>query len=899
MKTNNTFRLVIIVIFALCSNYIHSQGVAINKTNASAHSSAMLDISSDNTGLLIPRISISNLSSSTPIDSPVESLLVYNTNITTGKGYYFWTGSEWVRLTVTNDLNFVQGSGNATEVAFWNNSNTLSSNSNLFWDNVNGYLGIGINTPSAPLSVLGNHENYVGIFVNQNTTAYDATGIVGTSNSVAGNGIGVSGNGGWIGVMGSSLIEGSGDRMGVWGYANANAESKIGVRGNAEGLGTNYGVYGTASGGSENWAGYFAGDTYIQTNLGLGVISPTAQLHTNGTVRFSNYMNGFLYVDNLGNLGVSTASSLFNAGTGLSWSGSTLNSVWTASGNNIYNNNSGYVGIGTATPTNAKLHVEGSGTYDAVFRLRNIEASGANVFFVASNSAWTFGTNKLGIGLGDPSSTNVKMTVQENGNVGIGVTSPAYKLDVSGTGHFSDQVTIPVTPTTDVHAASKKYVDDQVGAVLPSDNVTGSGTATRVAFWNGTYSLSSSASLYWDNTNARLGIGTSSPANTFSVGSSSQFQVASNGNIASIRGQSMTWPDANAQGVLYNNGTGTLSWSGNGVCYTLPNTGGSAQWVKLGKLTIAQEGRSTFIRVVSNTGYNASTAQNYEVYIRFKTSNGSSVNANGFAGDATYYVMGENGQFTTNDRIKFVANNAGTAATSFDVYMNFGVYTGVGSFYEVSCSGGTWAHSGTTASDPGAASASILIPKQEFNVRSGSLVVESDGDVGIGTSTPSSKLHINAGSARISGSTNTNAETGGMLIYSNTSGLGSGTAKKVERYSKLVMSSGSSYQIYDDYAVTLYAYRSGNYYYIRLAPKSGYTGWWDYSTESAGDDVNCSTAGTQYTMSSNWGVSYTGGLEVIINRQDNSSAPTYRIRPHLHSSYSSGYVSAIVEAYYP
>ncbi|GEM_PF-5653801 len=1182
MKTTNTFRLVIIVIFALCSNYIHSQGVAINKTNASAHSSAMLDISSDNTGLLIPRISISNLSNSTPIDSPVESLLVYNTNITTGKGYYFWTGSEWVRLTVTNDLNFVQGSGNATEVAFWNNSNTLSSNSNLFWDNVNGYLGIGINTPTAPLSVLGNHENYVGIFVNQNTTAYDATGIVGTSNSVAANGIGVSGDGGWVGVMGSSLIEGSGDRIGVLGYANANADSKIGVRGSAEGLGTNYGVYGTASGGSENWAGYFAGDTYIQTNLGLGVISPTAQLHTNGTVRFSNYMNGFLYVDNLGNLGVSTASSLFNAGTGLSWSGSTLNSVWTASGNNIYNNNSGYVGIGTATPTNAKLHVEGSGTYDAVFRLRNIEASGANVFFVASNSAWTFGANKLGIGLGDPSSTNVKMTVQENGNVGIGittpdyrftvadttegdgenlgasgffyngsvadedmglvgmcdnvagkgmgvvgigarygvvgtsflegtgtrigvfgnfdnfnaerkhavvghasgpginygihgiayggsenwagyfsgntyiesnlglgttsmtaqlhttgtvrfqnytngflsvnnegylsvspasslfingtglswdgstlnsvwtasgnniynnnsayvgigtatptnaklhvegsgtydavfrlrnieasganvffvasnsawtfganklgiglgdpsstnvkmtvqengnvgigVTSPTYKLDVSGTGHFSDQVTIPVTPTADAHAASKKYVDDQVGAVLPSDNVTGSGTATRVAFWNGTYSLSSSASLYWDNTNIRLGIGTSSPANTFSVGSSSQFQVASNGNIASIRGQSMTWPDANAQGVLYNNGTGTLSWSGNGVCYTLPNTGGSAQWVKLGTLAMAQQGRSAYIRVVSNTGYNATTSQNYEVYIRFKTSNGSSVDANGFAGDATYYVIGENGQFATTGLIKFVANNAGTAATSFDVYMYFGAYTGVSSFYEISCSGGTWTHAGTTASDPGAASSSILIPKQEFNVRSGSLVVESDGDVGIGTSTPSSKLHINAGSARISGSTNTNAETGGMLIYSNTSGLGAGTAKKVERYSKLVMSADGSYQIYDDYAVTLYAYRSGDYYYIRLAPKSGYTGWWDYSQESGGGRVNCSTVGTQYTMSSDWGVNYSGGLEVIINREDNSSAPTYRIRPHLHSSYSSGYVSVIVETYYP
>lgn len=38
------------------------------------------------------------------------------------------------------------------------------------------------------------------------------------------------------------------------------------------------------------------------------------------------------------------------AGTGLSFSGSTLNSMWTTSGSNIYNNNSGNVGIGTTTP---------------------------------------------------------------------------------------------------------------------------------------------------------------------------------------------------------------------------------------------------------------------------------------------------------------------------------------------------------------------------------------------------------------------------------------------------------------------------------------------------------------------------------------------------------------------
>lgn len=47
--------------------------------------------------------------------------------------------------------------------------------------------------------------------------------------------------------------------------------------------------------------------------------------------------------------------------------------------------------------------------------------------------------------------------------------------------------------------------------------VTGSGTATRVAFWSGTNALSSNAALFWDNTNARLGIGTATPGTSLDV----------------------------------------------------------------------------------------------------------------------------------------------------------------------------------------------------------------------------------------------------------------------------------------------------------------------------------------------------------------------------------------------
>ena len=56
-------------------------------------------------------------------------------------------------------------------------------------------------------------------------------------------------------------------------------------------------------------------------------------------------------------------------------------------------------------------------------------------------------------------------TFLNNGNVGIGTNSPNYKLDVNGTARFTDQVTIPETPTVNTHAASKGYVDSEITSI--------------------------------------------------------------------------------------------------------------------------------------------------------------------------------------------------------------------------------------------------------------------------------------------------------------------------------------------------------------------------------------------------------------------------------------------------
>jgi hypothetical protein len=47
-----------------------------------------------------------------------------------------------------------------------------------------------------------------------------------------------------------------------------------------------------------------------------------------------------------------------------------------------------------------------------------------------------------------------------------------------------------------------------------SSTITGTGTATQVAYFTSSQAIGSSANLYWDNTNTRLGVGTAAPGYT-------------------------------------------------------------------------------------------------------------------------------------------------------------------------------------------------------------------------------------------------------------------------------------------------------------------------------------------------------------------------------------------------
>jgi len=130
-----------------------------------------------------------------------------------------------------------------------------------------------------------------------------------------------------------------------------------------------------------------------------------------------------------------------------------------------------------------------------------------------------------------------------------------------------------------------------------------------------------------------------------------------------------------------------------GPTYEILNTGTTAQWVKLGNFAAGQSGKSCTINVVSNSGYNASDAQNSQVLIRFKTSNNSS-NQSGFYGDVQAYKTGPNASPS-------IVRVVQVSTTSFDIWCYFATYTGDGSFYTVHQTDGTWTHSNSSGTPSG------------------------------------------------------------------------------------------------------------------------------------------------------------------------------------------------------
>ena len=109
-------------------------GIGTTTPNASAK----LDVSASDKGFLPPRVALTASNAASPITSPANGLLVYNT-ATAGTspnnvipGYYFWNGSAWINMIGSTTASPITGNGTTSTLSnFSSVMNDQSSNYTL------------------------------------------------------------------------------------------------------------------------------------------------------------------------------------------------------------------------------------------------------------------------------------------------------------------------------------------------------------------------------------------------------------------------------------------------------------------------------------------------------------------------------------------------------------------------------------------------------------------------------------------------------------------------------------------------------------------------------------------------------------------------------------------------
>ena len=430
----------------------------VNVTNSASINPGLYDLSQFTNTSINPFVRTSGLSAYVPT---TRTLTINGTtqDLSANRTFTVSTGITIGTTAIT--------SGTVGRVLFEGTGNVVSQSANLYWDNTNGFLGIGTSTPSTKLHVVGSeitfavasgtmnfyntpgansHFNFINsrqdsdyIFKQNRNGVANSTSLVlkGLTGNVlintttdAGYKLDVNGT---ARVSGLFTVEGASQKIVTSGNTitcQTLAGSVTPLTITAGALSMPFSTLGVATtvsgstlsllvlGGASNWNLASGTPTVMESAFGFAPTSGTASfsfLRWNGTINQTGGANGITR-------GLYIAPTLTSA--------TDFRAIETTAGNVIFNG--GNVGIGTSSPLDFNLVVQG---------VQQIRASASSFggLRLDSTSIRRRDTGTFSLGSNDVATA---LNIFSTNNIGINTTTDAgYKLDVNGTARVGASAT--------------------------------------------------------------------------------------------------------------------------------------------------------------------------------------------------------------------------------------------------------------------------------------------------------------------------------------------------------------------------------------------------------------------------------------------------------------------------
>ena len=269
---------------------------------------------------------------------------------------------------------------------------------------------------------------------------------------------------------------------------------------------------------NENGDMRVTGDTFLDGNVGIGTFTPEQKLHVLGSIKISDADAAIYFDETSGGASDNWLAGAFEGDFRIGQRNTTA-------GNRFLIQNGGNVGIGTTYPS-SKLHIEGNTTSEVSMKIHNLNDTGTERLYFGTNTSdtgmivwgsnnasypgkWRFFNNKTSANFDWITNGSTRMTLDNNGNLGIGTTEPTGKLDVQNSSALM----------------SANIINSGSSGVAYGVNVlaTGAGGSSHYA---GRFSASGATqnfAIYADGVNSKsyfsgnVGIGTISPSYTLHV----------------------------------------------------------------------------------------------------------------------------------------------------------------------------------------------------------------------------------------------------------------------------------------------------------------------------------------------------------------------------------------------